>query len=317
MNPARPHPRPTLPPWRPSPRFAALWLALGAALGAMAQQPGQRTFPTPLRACEALVRAAQANDGQALISILGSGGRNVLASGDATEDANSRAQFVEKYGERHHLGVEKDGSRVLYVGLRRWPAPIPLRRHGSAWYFDTGAGLGEILDRRIGENETSTIRTCQELAMAQKAYFRAKGGQYAQAFVSAVGKQDGLYWQIGDGEPPSPLAPLVARAAAAGYPILEEGLKTPYCGYRFRFLTGQGKHAPGGAKPYLQGGRMTRGFAFLAYPAEYRSSGMRSFLIGQDGIVYQQDLGPTTPARAEALRTYEPTPGWEQLPAAD
>ncbi len=180
----------------------------------MAQQPGQKTFSSAEDACNALVTAAQNNDEKAMLEILGRYGKQIVSSGDETEDANSRANFVQRYREMHRLVNEPDGTTVLYIGANNWPMPIPLVRKGNSWYFDTAAGKKDILYRRIGRNELSAIRICQELVAAQKEFHSMQHNEYARKIFSDEGQHDGLYWKSTDGEPKSPIGPLVASAVA-------------------------------------------------------------------------------------------------------
>jgi Protein of unknown function (DUF2950) len=277
-----------------------------------AQQPGQKTFSSAEEASKALVVAAQSNDEKAMLEILGPDGKQIVSSGDAVEDAESHANFVHKYQEMHRLVKEPNGTTMLYIGAENWPAPIPLVNKGNSWYFDTEAGKKEILYRRIGRNEISTIRVCEELVAAQKEYYSTQHNEYAQTIFSDEGQHNGLYWKAGDGEPQSPIGPLVASAVAEGYVKGRAGPPTPYHGYLYHVLTSQGKSAPAGAKSYIVNGKMTEGFAFVAYPAEYRSSGVMTFVVGKDGVVYQKDLGKRTEALAKPMKEYNPGPGWQK-----
>ncbi len=277
----------------------------------MAQQPGQKTFSSAEDASNALVTAAQSNDEKAMLDILGPDGKQIVSSGDETEDANSRANFVKRYQEMHRLVKEPDGTTVLYIGAHNWPYPIPLVNKGNSWYFDTEAGKKEILYRRIGRNELSAIRVCQELVAAEKEY-SAQYKEYAQKIFSDEGQHNGLYWKAAEDEPQSPIGPLVATAVAHGYAKNPEGAPTPYRGYYFHILTRQGKNAQGGAKNYIVNGKMTEGFAFVAYPAEYRSSGVMTFIVNEDGIVYEKDLGRRTDVLAKAMKEYVPGPSWQK-----
>jgi hypothetical protein len=274
----------------------------------MAQQPGQKTFSSPEDASHALVAAAQSNDEKAMLEILGPEGKQVVSSGDDAEDAQSRANFVQRYEEMHRLVKEPDGTTVLYIGAHNWPTPIPLVNKGNVWYFDTEAGKREILYRRIGRNEMSAIRVCQELVAAEKEYYAARHSEYAPKISSDEGRQNGLYWKAADGQPQSPIGPLVAAAVAEG----QGGPPTPYRGYYFRVLTRQGKDAPGGRKNYIVNGKMTDGFAFVAYPAEYKSSGVMTFVVDEDGVVYQKDLGKKTEALAKAMKEYNTNSSWQK-----
>ena len=290
---------------------------LGTALllmGCLAMPPmalAQKVFSSPAQASDALFTAAKNNDAQAMLDILGPDGRKLVSSGDATEDADDRANFVRRYQEMHRLMKEPDGMTTLYIGARNWPMPIPLAGAGTAWHFDTAAARKEILYRRVGQNELSTIRVCEELVAAEKEYHSVQGGHYADKLFSEAGSHDGLYWKTAAGQPQSPIGPLVAAAAAQGY-VEHPGTRTPYHGYYYRILTGQGKSAPGGAKSYLVDGKMTGGFAFLAYPAQYRSSGVMTFLVGEDGAVYEKDLGKMTATLAATMQAYDPDSSWHQ-----
>jgi hypothetical protein len=291
------------------PKLAALALFFASCFPAfsMAQQQGQKTFASAEEASNALVAAAQNNDEKAMLEILGPAGKEIVSSGDDAEDAANRANFVRRYEEMHRLMKEPDGTTTLYIGPENWPTPIPLMNKGSVWYFDTEAGKKEILFRRIGRNEISTIRVCQELVAAEKDY-SMQHEEYAQKVVSDEGQHNGLYWKTAESEPPSPIGPLVAAAVADG----SAKAPTPYRGYHYRILTRQGKSSPGGPKSYIVDGKMTAGFALLAYPAEYGSSGVMTFIVDEDGVVYQKDLGAKTEALAKSMKEYNPGPGWEK-----
>src|SRR6202046_2008168 len=246
---------------------AALLLFACFAPSVMAQQPGQKTFPSADEACHALVKALKNSDDAALLQILGPDGKEIISSGDPAEDSDTRKNFVTKFHEMHRLVVEPDGTTTLYIGAENWPTPIPLVNKSGAWYFNTDAGKQEILFRRVGQNEMSAIRVCQELAAAQQEYFSKEHNEYAQRFVSTEGKPAGLYWLGANNEFESPIGPLVANAGSPG--DLAKNLQTgpvPFRGYYFRVITRQGKAAPGGAADYIVDGKMTGGFAFVAYP---------------------------------------------------
>lgn len=286
-------------------------LLLGfSATRCLAQQAGQKTFASAEDAGKALAAAAQSNDEKAMLEILGPEGKEVVSSGDEVEDAQRRADFAQKYGEMHRLVKEPDGMTTLYIGAENWPTPIPLVHKGKAWYFETAAGKKEILFRRVGRNEISAIRVCEELVAAQKEYYSSQHNEYAQKIFSDPNQHNGLYWKVAENEPPSPIGPLVAAAVAEGYAKGEAGPPTPYRGYLFHMLLRQGKNAPGGAKNYVAGGKMTDGFAFVAYPAEYRASGVMTFIVAEDGVVYQKDLGAKTEVAGKALKEYDPGAGW-------
>jgi len=295
-------------------RLAALAILLTGCFltTSLAQQPGQKTFSSPEDASSALVAATQSNDEKAMLAILGPDGKQIVSSGDDAEDAQSRANFVEKYGEMHRLVKEPDGTTVLYIGARNWPTPIPLMDKGGAWFFDTEAGKQEILYRRIGRNELSAIRVCQELVAAQKEFRSTHSDEYAREIFSEPGQHNGLYWKAADGEPQSPIGPLVAAAVAEGYTKNQDGAATPYLGYYYRMVIRQGKNGPGGSKSYVVNGKLTGGFAFVAYPAEYRSSGVKTFMVGPDGVVYEKDLGPKTNVVAGTMKEYNPNSSWHE-----
>ena len=295
--------------------LAAAWvvvLVMGCiASPSVAQQAGQRTFSSAEEASGGLFEAAKNNDEKAMLDILGANGKEIVSSGDEAEDAENRANFVEKYQEMHRLVKEPDGTTMLYIGAKNWPTPIPLVKKGSSWYFDTEAGKKEILYRRVGRNEMSTIRVCQELVSAEKEY-SGQRNEYAGKIFSDEEQHNGLYWKPAGGEPLSPVGPLVAAAVTETYATSRGGGPTPYRGYYYHILTRQGKNAPGGAKSYTVNGKMTGGFAFVAYPAEYRSSGVMTFIVAEDGTVYEKDLGKKTEALAKAMKEYNPNSSWQK-----
>ena len=274
---------------------AVLILAASFSTGAVAQQAGQKTFGSAQDAVQALATAAQNNDEKAMLAILGPSGKELVHSGDDVEDADSHATFAKRYQEMHRLVMEPDGTTVLYIGAHNWPCPIPLLHKASVWYFDTEAGKKEILYRRIGRNEISAIHICRELVAAQKEYADQHSGEYARKIFSDEGQHNGLYWKAAAGEPQSPIGPLVADAVANGYAENQNSAPTPYRGYYFHVLAGGDK----------------TGFAFVAYPAVYRSSGVMTFIVNQDGVVYEKDLGKKTEAAANAMKKYA-TAGWHK-----
>jgi hypothetical protein len=298
--------------WTNLSKLAAVAILLAGSFAArsVAQDKGQKTFASPTDASDALVTAIQSNDGQAILAILGPDATQIVSSGDDTEDANMRANFVTKYQQMHRLVKEPDGTVTLYIGVENWPTPIPLVNAGKSWFFDTAAGKKEILYRRVGENEMSTIMVCQQLVAAEKEYYSSQQNQYAAKILSDEGQRNGLYWKVAEGAPESPIGPLIAAAVAQGYTKDQNGGPTPYHGYYYLTLTRQGKNAHGGAKSYIVDGKMTAGFAFVAYPAEYRSSGVMTFIVGADGVVYQKDLGPNTGTIAANMKEYNPDSTW-------
>ena len=293
--------------------MSAILLTAWFPTRSMAQQQGQKTFSSAEEASHALVTAAQSNDEKALSDILGPDAKQIISSGDETEDNDARANFVQKYQEMHRLVKEPDGSTTLYIGAENWPTPIPLVNKGNSWYFDTAAGKKEILYRRVGENELSAIRVCQELAAAEKEYRSTQHDEYAQKIFSDEGQHNGLYWKTAAGQPQSPIGPLVASAVAEGYaPGRDSAPPTPYRGYYYHILVRQDAGAPGGAKNYIVNGKMNGGFAFVAYPAEYRSSGVKTFIVGQDGVVYRKDLGRNTAVLAKDMKEYNLDSSWKK-----
>ena len=278
-------------------------------------QPVQRSFASPEQAGAAVLAAAQAEDQAALFAIFGPDAREVISSADAVKDQENMRDFVAAYTQMHRWRTIKAGGEMLYIGADNYLFPIPLDKNpAGAWQFDTDAGKDEILARRIGKNELAAIAACTALANAEAQYFsQTHDGdpvkQYAQRIVSDDGKQDGLYWPVSTGQGPSPLEDVHNFAKAAGY--TNAGSKPqPFNGYYFRILTQQGDKAEGGAKDYIINGKMTGGFAFLAYPMEYRNSGIMTFIVGPDGVLYQKDLGENTAAAAAAMTEYNPGDGW-------
>jgi hypothetical protein len=276
----------------------------------------QKTFNSPAEAGDAFLAAAKAGDQSALLAIFGPDSNSVLFSGDAVKDKDSLQEFVAAYEQMHRWREIKVGGEMLYVGADNFPFPIPLGKNPSGqWVFDTAAGKDEILARRIGKGELSAIAACSAVADAEQAYFAKthdgeKTKQYAQKFISDDGKQNGLYWPVAAGQTPSPLEQVRDFAKAAGYTNAGEKPQ-PFNGYYFRFLTKQGDTAKGGAMDYLVNGQMTGGFAILAYPADYRNSGIMTFIVGKDGVVYQKDLGEKTADLASVMAEYNPGDGWK------
>ncbi|HUL18366.1 MAG TPA: DUF2950 domain-containing protein [Steroidobacteraceae bacterium] len=294
-------------------------LSLPLAARAKGAEAAPESFDTPERAATALADAVRANDPARLERILGPAGRVLVESGDAVADREARARFAAEYARAHRIEPVSAKRAVLIVGAQSWPLPIPLVSSGSGWHFDAQSGAQEILNRRVGRNELAVMEVCREYVRAQREY-AALGAAvhgpkvYAQHFLSRAGAHDGLYWPVQPGERPSPLGPLVAQARAAGYPVGESassGHRQPYKGYLFRILTRQGAHAPGGARNYLgTDGRMTAGFALLAYPARYGDSGVMTFIIDQHGILFEKDLGAKTAERAAAIESFDPDASW-------
>ena len=294
-----------------------LAFSLGCSFGSLfAQQSGQRTFVSPEDAGGALFAALKTQDDQAPLSILGPTAKEVLSSGDPGEDADARENFVVKYEEMHRFVKEPNGAVTLVIGAENWPFPIPLVNNHGSWFFDTDAGKDEILFRRTGRNELAAIEACRQLIEAQREYFaRPLGklsGQFAQKLVSDKGRHNGLYWYGAYNEFDSPIDPLIAYAHEDDAKD-RAGDSLPFDGYFFRILTSQGPHALGGAKNYIIDGKMTGGVAFVAYPAEYRSSGVMTFIADESGTIYEKDLGPDTTKLAQAMTAYDPDSTWHKV----
>jgi hypothetical protein len=280
-----------------------------APLETTTESTAQKVFATPADAGAAFLEAAKSGDQAALLAIFGPDGRTALFSGDAVKDKDNLQDFVAAYNQMHRWREIKVGGEVLYIGADNYPFPIPLGKNGAGqWVFDTAAGKDEILARRIGRDELTAIAASGAIAEAQAKYF-SQQKQYAQKFISDEGKKDGLYWPVAAGQTPSPLEDVRDFAKAAGYTNAGEKPQ-PFDGYYFRILTKQGGKTKGGAKNYIVNGKMTGGFALLAYPAEYRNSGIMTFIVGKDGVVYQKDLGEKTNDVAQATEVYDPGDGW-------
>jgi hypothetical protein len=279
-----------------------------------------RRFASPEEATRALVTAVRGGEVGAMVRVLGSEARPLVVSGDPVSDRRSREQFLRQYDAASKL--VSDGERtVLRIGSDDWPFPIPLVKRGDRWQFDVRRGRDEILARRIGRNELYTIETCLAYVDAQREYYaedRNGDGilEYAREFASTPGAHDGLYWPTRAGEPPSPLGELVVRARAEGYRY-QGGHPGAYHGYLYRILTAQGPSAPDGAYDYLVRGHMIAGFALVAFPAQYGVSGVTTFIVNHDGVVYQKDLGPRTPTAALAMRTFDPDATWTKAESVD
>lgn len=294
---------------------ALVVLALSSALAGAGD--GQKSFSSPQQAVAALVAAVQDKDDAKLLALFGPGSEDLISSGDKVADLNSRARFLKAYGDKNSLEQKDEGHALLFVGSKEYPFPFPIARHGTAWLFDTQAGTEEILNRRIGRNELHTIEVMHAYTEAQREYACLKrngGGQeFAQKFASSAGKKDGLYWQAEEGEKESPFGPLIARATVEGYASgLDEATAEPFHGYYFKILTAQGEHAKGGAFDYVTHGKMVLGFALLAYPAKYGVSGIMTFMVNQEGVIYEKDLGADTTTVAPALATFDPDNTWHR-----
>lgn len=300
-------------------RSIAVLAAFSVALATTSSVAAQQTYSSPEEAVGALVNAARSGGTEAIVSVLGPEGADVASSGDDVADAAGRERFVEAYDAKNAL--ERDGSDKveLILGEQEWPFPIPLIQTDGKWSFDVEAGRDEILARRIGRNELSTMQAILAYVDAQNEYAemtREKDGVavYAQRIVSQPGKKDGLYWPAEQGER-SPLGDLVAKAAAEGY-TPGEG-RAPYHGYYYKVLTKQGSSAEGGAYEYVVGDKMIGGFALIAYPSEYENSGVMTFLVNHDGIILEKDLGSETAEIAERIMEFNPDDTWQKAEVDD
>lgn len=276
----------------------------------------QQDFKTPDEAASALAGAAKAGDRKAIVTVLGPDGQDIVSSGDEVADAATRQKFVAAYDAKHQIAMEGDNKAVLVIGQEDFPLPIPLVRKDGLWRFDTAAGREEILFRRVGRDELDAIQSCLAYVDAQNEYAErdrtgAGANTYAQRIISEPGKKDGLYWPTSQGEDASPLGELIAEATAQGY--RPGGGRTPFHGYYFKILTKQGPAAPGGELDYIVGGKMIGGFALVAYPAEYRNSGVMTFIVNHTGNVFQKDLGLDTAKLAERMTSFNPDRSWTKV----
>ncbi len=296
---------------------AALCLAVLCGDGSAAvKKSGQEVFSSPEEAAGAFIQAIRNKDTGKLRAILGPSGRDLISSGDDVADAEAGNRVVKMYEEKNQIAKTKDGKAILELGNGNWPLPLPIVEKKGKWLFDTKAGREEILNRGIGRNELGTIQVCRSYVVAQREYAAQPHDAsgllaYAQKFLSEEGKQDGLYWQTKPGEPESPMGIFMVAAYKEGYRKGEK--QSPYHGYFYKILKAQGKHAPGGAYDYVANGRMIGGFAIIAYPAKYGVSGIMTFIVNQDGEVYEKNLGPKTDAVARAMKLYDPDKSWKKV----
>lgn len=292
----------------------ALVISLPAACG----KSSVRVFATPDDAGSALLTAAKSGDHTTLVAIFGPDSKELVSSGDAVQDKNAVDAFTARYELMHRWRRMNDGTQVLVVGADNFSFPIPLKKNDSGkWFFDTAEGKEEILNRRIGRNELAVIDICKAAAGAEDDYFSqlhdgSTTNQYAVKFLSDPGKQNGLYWKSQEGQAQSPLGPLAAFATSEGYSVKPDA-HAPFYGYYFRMLKGQSSKAPSGAMDYVVNGKMTRGFAIVAYPAKYGNSGVMTFIINQDGLLLQKDLGQTTTETATTMTEFDPDATWSSV----
>ncbi|HOW64412.1 MAG TPA: DUF2950 domain-containing protein [Candidatus Paceibacterota bacterium] len=307
-------------------RIAQRLVGLGLAFAFLASVKvaaanGGKTFPTPQAAVDALAAAVNAKDRQALRTLFGLATDELVAA-DKVQAENELTEFSAAFNQSNRIVPESDSKCYLEVGSHRWPFPIPLAKRDGGWFFDTEAGKEELLNRRIGKNELATLQTIRAYVDAQRAYAsrdRDNDGvlEYAQKLLSSPGRKNGLFWPPDlDGEI-SPLGPLVAYGQTEGYalrPTEANPSPQPFHGYYYRMLTRQGNHAPGGKYNYIINGNMIGGFALVAYPANYGESGIMTFIVNQQGVVYQKDLGAKTARSAAAMKSYDPDSTWLASP---
>ena len=298
---------------------ALLSVAMLSSLMTMAAR-AQESFKTPDEGVNALVNAAKAEDPAGIVEVLGPAGADIVSSGDPVEDNATLKRFLDAYDAKHEITMQGDGKAILVLGSADFPFPIPLIRKDDRWWFDTEAGRQEILFRRIGRNELDAIQTVLAYVDAQNEYADknpdgAGVGTYAQRIVSRPGKKDGLYWPSAQGGGDSPLGALVAEATGAGYRV--NGGHAPFHGYYYRILTKQGPDAIGGALDYVVNGKMIGGFGLIAYPAEYGNSGVMSFIVNHEGVVFQKDLGANTADVAKNMTSFNPDRSWKKVEASD
>jgi hypothetical protein len=304
-------------PWRAMPQLRGTLLALLTMFGASIAQaqtsaPAHESFDSAMHAVRALVTAAENNDINRLLAIFGPGADELVESGDPVADKRDRANFVMAYRRKHTLIADGADRDLLAVGAHGFQLPTPLVRRDGRWAFDGAAGAEELIYRRIGRNELDAIAVCKGIVDAENDYAARNPENsgietYAAKLMSDPGRRNGLYWEAQAGEPASPAGPFLAQAAEEGY---ETGTGSPYHGYFYHLLKAQGPNAPGGAKSYLVDGALTQGFAAVAWPAQYRASGVMTFIVGQDGVIYQKDLGDDTEKRAKSLAAFDPDSSW-------
>lgn len=306
-------------PWMLS-RFlgaAVMIIALTSCRSASQAPADRQVFASSQQAVAALVGAVQGDNESALLAILGPDAQDLIASGDPVADQNGRTRFLEVFAEKHRLAKEEPGIATLIIGTKDYPFPIPLRQHGDIWAFDTAAGREEILNRRIGRNELHTIEVMRAYTTAQREYAGSPHHDgkptFAQKLTSSEGRKDGLYWPVAEDERESPFGPLIARASEEGYTgSLDEDPPEPFHGYYFKIIKAQGRHAKGGAFNYVAGGRMVLGFAMVAYPAKYEASGIMTFIVNQEGVIYEKDLGEDSAAKALVMIDFDPDESWHK-----
>ena len=303
-------------------RVSVVLIVIAAAALAACSRPGeQKTFSSPEAAVEALVNAAKSDDTKALVAVLGKESEPLIDSGDAVQDKNGREKFVQAYEKAHSLDSSVEGQVTLDIGDDKWPFPFPLVQDKGKWRFDTSAGAEEIIDRRVGDNELSAIQVCLAYVDAQREYYTRNPDNdpllhYAGVFISSPGKHDGLYWEAGSDEQPSPLGLGFVKAQSEGYFKEKSERPEPFHGYYYRILKGQGSNAAGGAYDYVVRDKMVGGFALIAYPADYGNSGVMTFVVNHDGVVFSKDLGQDTEKVADDMKVFDPDSSWKREEAS-
>lgn len=298
--------------------LAVLGLAIAAGCAKTPPPQSATGFDTPEAAVKALVAALEKNDATQLAALLGAGSSELFDSGDAVQDAGDRAEFLAAYATKRSIIDDGADRKTLVIGDQDWPMPIPIVQRDGKWVFDGEAGIDELIYRRVGANELGAIDVCRGFVAAQVEY-ASEGrdgdppGIYALKLVSDEGLHNGLYWPTAEDEPASPAGPFVAAAAAEGYRRAEGDARTPYHGYYYRLLYAQGANANGGARDYFKDGLLTEGFALVAWPADYGSSGVMTFIVNQDGVIFQKDLGEDTATAVEAIKAFDPDSSWTAI----
>jgi len=284
--------------------------------GSKGHDEQQRAFATPEDAVRALIDAAKAEDLNQVVAIFGPEGKELIDSSDPVTARRNRQVFVAAAAEEWHLTDGENGSKALVIGNEGWPFPVPLVKGESGWHYDTAAGKEEVIARRIGRNELAVIRLCRTYVAAQKLYAESghdgqAPGAYATTFASDAGRQNGLYWPAKHGERRSPLGDLVAQAALKPSDVDNDRAEpSPFHGYYFKILTSQGNDAPGGTKNYISNGRLSGGFALVAWPAQYDVTGVMSFIVNQNNIVHERDLGADSNTVGRKIAVYNPDSSW-------
>lgn len=303
---------------------AAIRFVFLAAIAALAgcSEPAAGTYSSAESAVEALAEALRADDVETIVQVLGQGSRHLVESGDPVQDAQTRAHFLERYEESHQIVENELGLTILEVGEDDWPFPFPLVQENGRWRFDATEGAEEIIDRRVGANELGAIQVCLAFVDAQREYYRRNPQQttlmhFADRLISTEGQKDGLFWPTSGDEEPSPVGDEFARAQALGYFQHDSAQGEPYYGYVYRLLHGQGPHASGGEYSYMVGDKMLGGFALIAIPADYGNSGVMSFIVSFDGVVYSKDLGENTAEVAAAIEWFDPDDTWKREASID